>query len=213
MKSILNTLDILLGHLAAGIMTFLLYLSLGSITVFCLVAIPFEFLEESNSISELDAMELGLFILLAGVIWRFYRRSSQLQWSWWQKQRRFVYAVSSMVLLISFIELVAVWGEVMDKGRLEIEFFNSYEEVGNYVSSLLIIIAIYASAPLPKLWPKKSAAEKADEQSVRPSENVSESISSPFSPEAQGQSEVITPSSVSIEVKTIPTTTPVEGKL
>jgi hypothetical protein len=216
MKSMLNTLDILLGHLAAGIMAFLLYLSLGAVAILSLISIPIDFFEYGAGISELDLAEIGVFTCLCIVIWRFYRRGSQLHWTWWQMLRRFVYAVSSMALLTLFIGFFVVLMELMDKGWVEIEFISRYEEVGTYVSSLLIILTIYAAAPLPKLWQQKEAVDKATEPSVRASESVSESIfSSPeFSaePTAQRPSEVVTADPFSIEVQTNATSAPVEGK-
>ncbi|OEG73864.1 hypothetical protein BEL05_15550 [Shewanella colwelliana] len=63
MKSILNTIDILLGHLAAGIMTFLLYLSLGAIATLFLITIPVGFLEYRSGINDLDLAEIGSLAL------------------------------------------------------------------------------------------------------------------------------------------------------
>jgi hypothetical protein len=217
MKSILNTLDILLGHLAAGVMTFLLYLSLGVVAILTVISIPIEFFEYGTGISELDLAEIVIFTCLCIVIWRFYCRGSLLYWTWWQMLRRFVFTVSSMALLLSFIALSVIWVEFSDNGRLDVEFFTTVDKFDTYISSLLIIWVIYAAAPLPKLWQQKEAVVKAPGPSVRASENVSESIfSSPeFSPEptAQRQAEVVTTAPFSIEVQTNATSAPVEGKL
>jgi hypothetical protein len=172
MKSMLNTLDILLGHLAAGIMTFLLYLSLGAVAIFSLIGIPFFFFEETAGISELDVMELGLLIMLVGVIWRFYRRGSQLYWTWWQMIRRFVFAISSVILLFTLVVHLAMLIELTEKGRLEIEFINRYEEFESFMLALCINLAIYAATPLPKLWQKK---ESSDGLSKTTQDNADES--------------------------------------
>ena len=148
MKSVLNTIDIILGHFAAGIMTFLLYLSLGIITALSLIAIPASFFEYSSGINELDLAEIGSLVLLCLVIWRFYRRATQINWTRWQMTRRFVFAVSTVVLLASFIELIAMWMGLYEKGLLKAGFLFRNEEIETFALYLLIILTIYAATPL-----------------------------------------------------------------
>ncbi|WP_285163248.1 hypothetical protein [Shewanella goraebulensis] len=184
MKSILNVLDILLGHIAAGIMTFLLYLSLGVVAIFSLVSIPIDFFEYGAGISELDLAEIGLISCLCIVIWRFYRRGNQLNWTKWQMLRRFVFTVSSMALLLSSLALIGIWDEVSNKGRLELEFFTTVDKFDTYIFSILVILVIYAAAPLPKLWQKEKTEDKSTDTPIKQPDSVLQT-SSTLEPDSQ----------------------------
>ncbi|MEC4726805.1 hypothetical protein HWQ46_14720 [Shewanella sp. D64] len=177
MKSILNTIDIILGHLAAGIMTFLLYLSLGIVAALSLIAIPASFFEYGTGINELDLTEIGSLALLCLVVWRFYRRGTQLNWTWWQMIRRFVFAVSTVVLLASFIELIAMWMELTEKGRLEAEFLYRYEEIETFASCLLFILTIYAATPLSPFYKETQDSTLSAPSSIK--EPIPETSSEP----------------------------------
>ncbi|WP_434953184.1 hypothetical protein ACRWQL_09100 [Shewanella sp. HL-SH4] len=217
MKSILNTLDIFLGHLTAGVMTFLLYLSLGVVAILTVISIPIEFFEYGTGISELDLAEIVIFTCLCIVIWRFYRRGSQLYWTRWQMLRRFVFTVSSMALLLSFIALSVIRVEFSVNGRLDVEFFTTVNKFDTYISSLLIILVIYAAAPLPKLWQKKVTADTSDEASVKQPVNVVEADSPKPVPESQTsakrQAEATSTSPPLTETQTDLTSSLAEGKL
>ncbi|MGI2040587.1 hypothetical protein ACRN9Z_21325 [Shewanella frigidimarina] len=217
MKSILNTLDIFLGHLAAGVMAFLLYVSFGAVAMLFLISIPIDFFEYGLGMSELDLTEIGIFTCLCIVIWRFYRRGSQLYWTKWQMLRRFVFTVSSMALFLSFIALSAIWVEVSEKGRLDVEFFTTVDKFDTYVFSLLIILVIYAAAPLPKLWQKKVTADTSNEASVNQSVNVVEADSPMPASESQTfakrQAEATSTSPPLTETQTDLTSSLAEGKL
>ncbi|WP_445776777.1 hypothetical protein [Shewanella sp.] len=217
MKSILNTLDIFLGHLANGIMTFLLYLSFGAVAMLFLISIPIDFFEYGLGMSELDLTEIGIFTCLCIVIWRFYRRGSQLYWTKWQMLRRFVFTVSSMALFLSFIALSAIWVEVSERGRLDVEFFTTVDKFDTYIFSLLIILVIYAAAPLPKLWQKKVTADTSNEASVNQPVNIVEADSpTPVSESqtfAKRQAETTPTPPPLTETKTDLTSSIAEGKL
>ena len=159
MKSILNTLDIFLGHLVAGVLTLLLYLTLFLTTIAYLFFIPYGFFEGAAGLSELDALEVGILALLGLVIWRFFKRGRQLGWRWWQMTRRFVFAVAIMGLIIGIIEYIVIMTELTEKGSLELEYISGYAEVEAFVNSVLIVLTIYAGAPLPRLMQKKKSEQ------------------------------------------------------
>ncbi len=184
MKSILNTIDIILGHLAAGVMTFLLYLSLGIVAALSLIAIPASFFEYGSGINELDLAEIGSLTLLCLVIWRFYRRGTQSNWTWWQMIRRFVFAVSTVVLLASFIELVAMSMELTEKGLLKAEFLYRYKEIETFASSLIIILTIYAATPLSPFYKETQDSTLSAPSSIK--EPIPETSSEPDATQSTG---------------------------
>ncbi|MCL1095919.1 hypothetical protein [Shewanella kaireitica] len=168
MKSILNTIDILLGHLAAGIMTFLLYLSLGAIATLFLITIPVGFLEYRSGINDLDLAEIGSLALLCLVVWRFFSRGLSLQWSRWQLVRRFIHAVAINGLIVAFILSFLLVVRLVTKGEVELSSLYKLHEITTFASSLIMIVTIYAAAPLSpfykdahdiKLSAEKSASE------------------------------------------------------
>lgn len=152
MKSILNTLDILLGHLTAGIMTFLLYLSLGAVAALSLIAIPVGFLEYRTGINDLDLAEIGSLALLCLVIWRFFSRGMSLKWSRWQLARRFVHAVAINALIVAFILFSLLVVGLVTKGEVELSSLYKLHEVTTFSLSLIMIVTIYASAPLSPFY-------------------------------------------------------------
>uniref|UniRef100_UPI00404741C6 hypothetical protein n=1 Tax=Rheinheimera sp. TaxID=1869214 RepID=UPI00404741C6 len=174
MKSILNTLDIFLGHLAAGIMRTSLYLLLFIVALFTLLSIPVVYLEETLGLSELDAIEIGVSVILGLVIWRFFKRGRQLCLSWWQLTRRFVFVLAITGLITILIEYLVLIFELTDKGTLGMEFINRHSDLNDFIATVFVVLAIYAGAPLPTLWNKKAS-------------EVSEKPEAKTSPEKSGQ--------------------------
>lgn len=178
MKSFLNTLDIFLGHMIAGLLTFFLYIALFLIATVWLLIIPYYFFEGAAGLSELDVMELGGLVLLGLVIWRFFKRCRQLNWRWWQMTRRFVFVVAIMGLILYMLSYVSLFLELKEKGYLEVSFINIYAEADVFFNAAFTVLAIYAGAPLPALW-QKQKAEQLD--SSAPDESTSETILSDVS--------------------------------
>ncbi|MGI2169229.1 hypothetical protein ACROAE_03360 [Shewanella sp. MF05960] len=158
MKSILNTLDIFMGHLAAGVMTFLLYISFGCIAGLSLIAIPAAFFEYGFGIDELDLTEIGSVVLFGLVTWRFFRRGSLQQWSKWQLIRRFICVVAITSLIVTFILFFMFVAVIITKGTIELSSLYRFDEFITLLSNLIMIAAIYAAAPLAPFY--NSAHEK-----------------------------------------------------
>lgn len=148
MKSMLNTLDILLGHLAAGIMTFLLYLSFGFIAALSLIAIPAAFFEYGFGIDELDLTEMGSVVLFGLVTWRFFSRGRSQQWSKWQLIRRFIFVVAITSLIVTFILFFILVAAIIINGTVELSSLYTFDKFTTLLSNLIMIAAIYAAAPL-----------------------------------------------------------------
>jgi hypothetical protein len=180
MKSILKTLDTILGHIVAGVLTLFLYIALFLTAIVELLYIPYSFFEGAAGLSELDALELGILVLLGLVIWRFFRRGRQLNWGWWQMTRRFVFVVAIMGLILTMVSYVVLILELTEKGYLEVSFINRYAEADDFLNAAFIVLAIYAGAPLPALWQKQKAEQLgssyASEQPA--SETISSGVSS-----------------------------------
>lgn len=178
MKSILNTLDILLGHLAAWIMTFLLYISFGAIAVIYLIFIPFSFFEYGVNINELDLTEVSIFALLLLVIWRFFRRGISQKWSYWQLVRRFVYTVTVNALIVISCLFFMLISMLVTAGKVELSALYNIDETTNFVSSLMMLISIYAAAPLsPFFYKETHDASLIEPSSQKETESVTYSAS------------------------------------
>lgn len=152
MKSMLNTLDILVGHLAAGIMTFLLYLGFGCIAALSLIAIPADFFEYGFGIDELDLTEMGSVVLFGLVTWRFFSRGRSQQWSKWQLIRRFIFVVAITSLIVTFILFFILVAAIIINGTVELSSLYTFDKFTTLLSNLIMIAAIYAAAPLAPFY-------------------------------------------------------------
>ena len=179
MKSFLNTVDILLGHFACGFTVVFLYIVLSLIAISSLLLIPFSFFEYDAGLSDLDLVELGLFILLTAVIWRFYNRCINLKWSKWAAIKRFVFVVAFAELLYMFFYAIYLILELAEQGVLGVEILDRHDDFESFLSMLVIIAAIYAGTPLPPFYLKKDkqSKEKAEDAFSAGTPEKSESAS------------------------------------
>lgn len=157
MKSVLNTLDILLGHLLAFIMNLFLYLILFIAAVIALFTVPTLIFEGSLSLSELDIAEIGIVVSLFLVSWRFFKRGRQLSISRWQLTRRFVFVSAITMLIVKAIEYYSVFNVVSKSDTVGLNHFNQNSEAFGLFATIMIILAVYAAAPLPKLWNRRQS--------------------------------------------------------
>ncbi|MDT3275102.1 hypothetical protein Q4Q54_16685 [Shewanella sp. SP2S2-4] len=158
MKSIFNTLDIFVGYLSFGIMTFLLYFSLGSIAILSLLAIPVRFFEYGSGINELDLAEVGSLVLLCLVIWRFFSRGASQQWRRWQLVRRFIFVVAMNTLVVSFFLFLLFILVIFENGKVESGSLYKLDELITFSTILTMILSIYAAAPLAPFYSEKHDA-------------------------------------------------------
>ncbi|MGR3979433.1 hypothetical protein [Pseudoalteromonas sp. 1181_04] len=179
MKSLLNTVDILLGHFARGFTVVFLYIVISLIAVTSLLLIPFSFFEYDAGLSDLDLVELGLFILLIAAVWRFYNRCFNLKWTKWRAIKRFVFVVAFAELLYMFFYAVYLIIELADQGVLGVEILDRHADFESFLSSLVIIAAIYAGTPLPPFYlnkekqPKEEAGDTFSDGTSEKSESAS----------------------------------------
>lgn len=158
MKSILNTIDILLGHLLAFIMNIFLHLILFIVAVIALLTVPNMIFEGSLSLNELDFAEVAIVVSLGLVSWRFFKRGRQLCISWWQLTRRFVFVLAITLLVVKAFEYALVFDVVSKNGAVGRGHFNEQSDVFGLFATILIILAVYAAAPLPTLWNRRQPA-------------------------------------------------------
>ena len=181
MRAILNTVDILLGYLIASTMNILMQFILLLVAVFTLLMFPYAFLEDAVGISELDVIEIGLLATFLLVIWRFFKRGRQLCWSWWRLTRRFVFVVAVTFLVLSLIEYLIILIELFDKGSIGVDFMNRHNDLTVFLATIVILLAIYAGAPLPNLWnrvpPASSHKPKVEDSSLNVDQPVDEAQS------------------------------------
>ncbi|WP_028112880.1 hypothetical protein [Ferrimonas kyonanensis] len=154
MKSILNTLDVLLGHLVAGGMTLVLYFCLAVVAIVSLVAIPGTFFEYASGISDLDLSEIGVLLLLGLVTWRFFSRGKSQYWTPWQLICRFVHVVAVSVMVMAFILFGVMVRVLWMQGTLQLSDFARAQELVTFAANLIIIITVYAATPLPPVFNK-----------------------------------------------------------
>jgi hypothetical protein len=184
MKSVLNTIDIILGHLAAGVMTFLLYLSLGIIAALSLIAIPASFFEYGTGINELDLVEIGSLALLCLVIWRFFSRGMSVKWSIWQLFRRFVHAVAINALIVAFILFSLLLIGLIATGKIELSALYKLDEIAMLTSSLIMIVSIYAATPLSLFYKETQDSTLSAPSSIK--EPIPETSSEPDATQSTG---------------------------
>ncbi|KPH96231.1 hypothetical protein AMS58_01305 [Pseudoalteromonas porphyrae] len=148
MKSLLSTVDNLLVHFAAGIMSFILNSIYGFVTVIGLLFIPFSFFEYSVSLAELDIIEIGSFIILVAVIWRFITRSYRLKVGLKESLKRFASSIASVYLILYSCCYMFVVTEITTQGSIGIEYLNHTSESIRFALVLMTIFAVYAATPL-----------------------------------------------------------------
>jgi len=162
MKSLLSTIDNLLVHFAAGIMSFLLNSIYGLVTVIGLLFIPFSFFEYSLSLAELDIIEVGSFMILAAVIWRFITRSYSLNLGLKEPLKRFAFSIASVYLILFSGCYFVVFAEISSKGFIGIEYLNHTSESIRFALVLMTIVAVYAATPLVDLLKHTDKPEDFD---------------------------------------------------
>jgi hypothetical protein len=158
MKSVFNTVDILFGHFAHGFIIVFLYLALSLIAAFNLVSIPLYFFEYDAGLSDLDLSEVGLFIIFAASVWRFFARCFALNWTKWKTLKRFVFVIAFTELFCAFFISFYLIIELIDQGVLGVAILDKYADIQSFLSIFITIIAIYASTPLPNFYKSKDDA-------------------------------------------------------
>ena len=184
MKSILNTLDILLGHIVAFIMNLFLHFSLFIAAVIALFTVPSMMFEGNLSLSELDLAEIGMVVSLGLVSWRFFTRGRQLCISRWQLIRRFVFVTALTLLTVTAIEYSVISNVVSKRGGVGQGDFNQLSDAFGLFATIMIILAVYAAAPLPALWSKRqSLSSGKPEAEVASADSSQPVLETPLLPE------------------------------
>lgn len=155
MKLFLNHFDIWLGRLVAALMLPLLYLCLFALSVLIFYGLGIRIFEYDAGLSDVDRLEMLLLSLLLLTSYRLFWRGRQQGWSYWRLSKRFFF-VTGVVTLVDVLAFTIIVVVLLNKeGEVQANFLYQYHDAQLFFSGVLLVLALYAAGPLPRLFKDK----------------------------------------------------------
>lgn len=177
MKLFLNKLDIWLGRLVAALMLPLLYLSFFALSAFMLFVIGIGIFEYEIGLSDVDRLEFLLISLMLLTTYRLFYRGRKLSWSFWRLLKRFCFVTAIVILIDFFIFGLFMSVVLFEKGVVQASVLYQYQDAQFFILGAILVLALYAAAPLPPLFKAKQAKNEALTDKPSKADNPDEAIS------------------------------------
>jgi len=192
MKVFLSQVDLWLGRLIAAIMLPILYLTFAVLSVFMVFVIGLGIFEYEIGLSDVDRLEFLLICLVVLTSYRLFYRGRKLDWSYWRLLKRFCFVTAVVILIDFFIFGLVVVIVLYEKGKVMAGTFYQYQDVQFFAVGAVLVLALYAAAPLPSLFKPKQALEESeqkaeDERSNETQSNPADEVVDPWSAQSGPQ--------------------------
>ncbi|MGB0467631.1 MAG: hypothetical protein ACPGF7_08915 [Pontibacterium sp.] len=192
MKSLIGQVDLWLGRIVTAFMLPILYLCFAALSAFMLFVIGIGIFEYEIGLSDLDRLEFLLISLVLLTSYRLFYRGRKLGWSFWCLIKRFCFVTAVVILIDFFIFGLVVTIMLYEKGKVMAGTLYQYQDAQFLVLGGVLVLALYAAAPLPSLFRPKSALEDSepkaeDEVSNEKVGNIADEIVDPWSVQSGSQ--------------------------
>jgi len=177
MKLFLNQLDIWLGRLVAALMYPLLYLIFLALSLLMFVGIGADIFEYDAGLSDVDRLEMLLLSLLLLASFRMFYRGRQQHWSYWRLLKRFFFVTGTVALINSLVFSLMISGLLIEQGEVRVNILYQYEDANFFITGAILVLALYAAAPLPPLFKAKQAENEVLTDKPSKTDNPNEAIS------------------------------------
>lgn len=164
MKVFLSQVDLWLGRIVAAIMFPLLYLCFAVLSAFMLFVIGLGIFEYEIELSDVDRLEFLLISLVLLTSYRLFYRGRQLGWSYWRLLKRFCFVTAVVILIDFFIFGLVVAIVLYEKGKVMAGTFYQYQDAQFFSVGAVLVLALYAAAPLPSLFKPKKLPEDCEQK-------------------------------------------------
>lgn len=164
MKLLFSQVDLWLGRLVAAVMVPLLYLCIFAFSLLMFFAIGFGIFEYEIGLADVDRLEFLLVTLVLFTSYRLFYRGRKEGWDYWRLIKRFSFVTAIVILIDVFIFNLILTVLLVEKGKVMVATLYQYQDAQFFIAGGVLVLALYAAAPLPPLFKSKVVPNESGEE-------------------------------------------------